>query len=318
VEHANDLLRMTKIIKEDPNSITRRCDSDNEFFFYNTYPLHHAILMKHVKCAQLLLESGANPNLYDTERHTNPMLLTLMDLDKDLNSAALRKTEILVELLIKHGVHAEVPSENVKISSFQYLLYAVHCNKSVSITKMLLEHGCKFENFNKDSQDRDIMTSLCSTSLRDAIIHRNIESFKLLLLYNASTCFYFPYSDKPFPIASFIVDSHLMEMLNDDIHNIQQFLYVYYLHGGNFWILVPNEANNQFSTIPQRIKSYNFPPSAKQLVSNIEHYMTTPLSLQSHCRLALKKTFRREYCQKIELLPLPKDIISFLRFSDID
>lgn len=106
------------------NQYERFCDYINEKHFQNGIPLFFAISSGNFDLVSLLLEHGADPNIYD------------IFVESPLHNACYLGYGNIVELLLKHGASLDVQNEKSKS-----LLHEACSAGHDHIVKLLLERG---------------------------------------------------------------------------------------------------------------------------------------------------------------------------------
>jgi hypothetical protein len=300
---------MRKRLEEDPESLTRLPGPNDPAF--NSIPLMNAISVLHIDCVKFLLEAGSNPNTVDTSFNNNPLIMALhIQATLNFTGDCLNKVEQIIELLIMHGASRFVPHLNPPISKCTYLDYAVQ-STGWKLTEMLIEHGCHIENLVIDSEKRCISRNR-KIPISTAIKHKNVKALQLLLLHGATVSFYFDVPFLPFKISHFIMKSYISDMKEGKITGVIEVLKTCKLHGVNLW------EEDGSRNILEKLQQQEWFANNNELETEVETLMKTPLSLQSQCRLVFKKCFGKKYCDRIEMLPLPQDIIVLLQFPELD
>lgn len=135
----------------------------NHFDYKGFSPLHHAALHGHIKCVQILLEHGANPNLEEPSHLSTPLLFA--QLCKFENSFSI------TELLIKHG--ANVNNQNTH--SVAPLHLACYYGNSKVISLLLSKQA-----------NIEITDEKGRKPIHYAAAGDSVESLKVLLNHNVS------------------------------------------------------------------------------------------------------------------------------------
>lgn len=320
-EKSEDIERMRQLLQDDPTLMTQRDNPQGDYrLSLNTFPIHHAILHNHNKCVEFLLQADPrNTNFYDEVCKFNPLLIALATQGEEgLRAHIKSKCEHIIELLLKYGASPSIPVQfrQKGWSHCKYLEYATQNSRNPKIIKMLLDHGCELEDF--DIRDNKLyFLRGWEVPLKNTIKCKNIKVFKLLLLYGASLCFYYNGEIVPFSIPHMLLVRYRHQLVDGNLSDVLDALKAFKLHGGNLWSL-HEKSESVYYNVLEFLQHQILFRSNVELEKKVEDLMKTPLSLQCLSRLAIKKVFGRKYVHKIELLPLPAEIIDFLRFTDLE
>jgi ankyrin repeat protein len=288
---------MQQILEEDPTRI-ERSQVTSQSDLSRTLPLHHAVRANHSDCTIFLLDFGAHPDSLDPSGHTALELAIVFSLDG------------MVEILLENGASPNYLWHNC--TRTKYLELAVE-RRLNNIVKLLLEHNADTEDYEINEKGEKHLKVNYESPLINALWEENTEVFKLLLFHSSSLeCYNDNNSIPHIIIASYISASETMDALK-----------AYKEFGGNLWVLQPDleDRTDVPETALQSLRRkpclYQFTGEPENIDYEIETLMNTPLTLQSLSRIVILKSIGRNYWRRVSSLPLPTQIIKFLKFHDI-
>lgn len=298
---------MRRTLDQDRESLERRQVASCGYVV-ETLPLHDAVRARHPECVRFLLESGANPDAYDAGTKYTPLgfaiLLTHSDCPEDI-----------VRLLLQNGASTNLDHGN-------YYGRTAYLEDSITkrwprVMEMLLEHGCDLEDMIINEKGEKQLRKTTDPPIIEAIWRQKTEILKLLLLRGASLSFNDCRGNK-------ISIPHKILNFYKSADRALEALRVYREFGGDVLTKknhLQNSVEYQYRTVFDSLQAkpdkYGFKDSTQEFIQELEEIISTPLSLQSQCRLTIKHVMGSEYWRKVSLLPLPEDVKKFLLFMEL-
>ncbi|XP_059470184.1 uncharacterized protein LOC132193420 isoform X2 [Neocloeon triangulifer] len=285
-EELQDIMRLMMVLRETP---VRNVDLQ---------VLVAALQMKHLKCFQVMLKAGFDPNTYD-DRLKSSAITEVLNLDEPKN---------FLKELIRHGASPNHPCPHTP--NFTYVKQAVEQGDFDSVALLAirgadldLEH--RFEHSYKQL-----------TPLGVAALTWRVNITEVLLLYGAKI----EYSNPEVNQTNALVYLCCMKKNSSFIHKLYT-LKVLHRHGANLW-----QRNRQGKTALEYVLSQckqNRSVRWFKLASVLRDCMRTPLSLQMLSRNALRKNIGKMYYTKVRRLtvqgvPVSRlTILDFLLYKDL-
>ncbi|CAB3374076.1 Hypothetical predicted protein [Cloeon dipterum] len=254
--------------------------------------------MKHLKCFQVMLKAGFNPNLYDDRLNSTPMTEVLK----------LDEPKQYLKELVRHGARPNHPCPNVP--NFFYVKQAVEHGDFDSVAFLAIRGA------DLDLESHLEHTYKKLTPLAVAALTWRVNITEVLLLYGAKL----EYSSSQVNMINALVYLCCMKKNNSFIHKLYT-LKVLHKHGANMW-----QRNIKGLTALDYVRfqcKQNRSVRWFKLASVLRDCMRTPLSLQMLSRNAIRKYVGKMYYTKVRSLkvngvPVSElTILDFLLYKDL-
>jgi len=145
------------------------------------------------ECIKLLLEAGAEPNIFFESTGSTPLQI-----------ASIRQHTDVVKILLKYGANPNIPNMN-GLAALDHAVHAMNvCNGCVDIVEVLLAHGADVNH-----QDASGFTAF-----HRAVMFNNIILVKLLLEHGADPLIKTNYDKTALEMASYFGFHEIAVLIN--------------------------------------------------------------------------------------------------------
>ncbi|KAF4516804.1 hypothetical protein B566_EDAN004643 [Ephemera danica] len=282
-----------------------------------------AILVGHSQCLQLILEAGADIKKL-SEGHD---LLHYAYMSVHENRVDCIK---ILNLLGKYGYPFSADSDGQLKSPFQLLL-AIRSNYP-DVLQCLLENGAVPESMSiSDTGKKSVVLMIPDlTPLTLAVRYRNMNCYRLLMLYNACHKVYnhadlFNKRYVEFPIPIYLINTYASIPLNHGC-TLKEILQQFIDFGGNLWAKATKRLPGYAWNLPHICEpgqtALDYLQTNPNLLSllpegvetEIQQLMQTPMTLKQIGRLAVRQCMGKNYVRNIKHLEVPAELKIYLQF----